>query len=194
MTAPIQKLFMQGILKNFEEEKKVDLDLQDLLENPEHLEETFELLETLLPKLPFGAFEECVMLSLSKLLNRSNDLPEKQCRLAYLIAKRYFEEKNLKDAMRYSATALNIARQYGLETASIEEIESQIFLSFLDAQHSRIRREFEAIEKNPEAFHQKLGELLTLRRFCRMGESLQKVVDLFQIAQEVKKRLNPASR
>ena len=194
MTAPIQRLFMQGILKNFEEEKKVDLDLQDLLENPEHLEETFELLETLLPKLPFGAFEECVMQSLSKLLNCSNDLPEKQCRLAYLIAKRYLEEKSLKDAMRYSATALNIARQYGLETASIEEIESQIFLSFLDAQHSRIRREFEAVEKNPEAFHQKLKELLTLRRFCRMGESLQKVVDLFQIAQEVKKRLNPASR
>ena len=192
--SPTQKHFIEDILEGFRQKKEVHRDLKTLLENPKYLEETFDLLNTILPSLSSQEFEKCVIYYLQKLLTRSKNLPKHQMELAHTISKRYLKEKNLKEAMRYSATAFNIAHEHNLKSAHIEEIQSQIFLTFLENQQDRIREELQEAKKDPAIFHQKLEELLTLKRYCREEESLEKIENLFQIAQEVKEPLNPATQ
>ena len=192
--SPTQQHYIQDILEGLENGKEIHRDLKTLLENPKYLEKTYELLSRALPKLPLEEFEKCVNLSLSPLLERSKHLPKHQMELAHTISKRYLKENDLKEAMRYSVIAYSIAHENTFDRKNIEEVHSQIFLSFLEKQHGRIRQELEKARTDPKTFHQKLKELLSLKRYCRTGESLQKVVDLFKIAQEVKEPLNPGQK
>jgi len=194
-TPAIDQLYLiQNILDDFEKGKEVSLDLYLLLADPQHLKQTFELLNKLLPTIPLGKFEKCVVQYLKILLEASTQLYEYQIRLAHTISERYLQEKNLKEAMRYSAIALNITHQYQLDTADIEEVQSLIFLSFLEKQHDRIKTEFQEAISDPSLFHQKLKELLSFKRYCRNQRSLEKIKEIFTIPQTLLANQNHNNR